>query len=172
MPTMLHPNQRQILGRLSHFAFLKVRGDGATELDETEWRHAEVRHKTGRGGIRDCDQSHYAALKTHFLNLQGPRAIVPALRAAEREVMGNDYHQALHRLAQLLAHHGKRLDYARPLFRAMCGGVELEQASVAQVNKVFFAFQDRLERGGARRKKFLRQHPAPAPAAKPYFLKP
>jgi hypothetical protein len=184
MQTLLHPRQRQILGHLSHQAFLKLTHDGAVAgLDEAEWRHAEVEKLTGRRGITRCDQSHYATLKRHFLDLLG--RVSAALAQAQREVgvggEGNVERQALWRLDQLLQRHGKALPYALPLLRAMRHKDDFTRATVKDIDAVYFTLQDRLERGGRRRKAWQRRQPgqtaaAPAPStghgpAKTYYLK-
>lgn len=176
MPTPLYPRQRQILGRLSHFAWQHERQRGATDLDEKTWRHAEVEKLTGLRGIKLCDQDHYATLKRHFLDVSGHTEA--AFAQAKREAQGNDLRQWLFKLDQLLRAAGKTIDYARPLMRAM-RRCELDRAGVADVRAVFFALQDRLKGDNHRRRKWQASHPAAvaspqpggAPAKKDYFLK-
>ncbi len=98
-----------LLAREAH-ALAAGRGDGR---DFDEWRHDEVERVTGRRGLTLCDQSHYDALKRHFLDLKGN--VVGAFKWAKKEAQGNDVRQALWHLKALLGKRGLPLGYAEEL---------------------------------------------------------
>jgi hypothetical protein len=67
----LSARQKASLGKLAHAAYVFQRNLGLADGDEPAWRHDQVRQAVGVDGLRDASNSHYRALKSHFLALAG-----------------------------------------------------------------------------------------------------
>jgi ribosomal protein S14 len=148
---MLHTNQKAYLAQLARRAFnlegARARGRGEAFDSSCKafdaWRQQEVGKACGKLGLRCCDQRDYRTVEGHFLNLLGqPDKALNSFVKAQSE----ERRQVQFKIKSMCQRLGKPLDYAHGVCRQMFRGLAYEDASDAQLWKVFFALKYQLER--------------------------
>jgi hypothetical protein len=85
----LTPAQKTALAMLAKDAFAIHLEAGLCDTDEKTFRHVHVTVASGKNGLRECNNSHFRAIKAHFLRLLGRHAEAEATWAETGRVQGS-----------------------------------------------------------------------------------
>lgn len=116
----LSPKQKKALNAEARRSYRHLRELGLTDESYDDWRHSQVKARTGRAGLTKCQHSHYRLLMAHFRHLRGAGPAPPhGQQSGEGGDSATRREQLLALLANELGHHHRRVDHpATPAERA------------------------------------------------------